>query len=79
MPNVYMPESVGREYKFRYVVFGSESDGARNHFRIEAVRRCRLCRALKNFTLFDDGTLYYTSENRAALETDRQSDKLPLE
>lgn len=59
-----------RRYEFHYVAFGDAASGANSHFRIEAVRRHCLCRVLTNMTIFDDGTIYSTHENRAATSSD---------
>ncbi|HTD22613.1 MAG TPA: hypothetical protein VK738_08160 [Terriglobales bacterium] len=72
MPPSAMPlrPLVERQYEFHYAVFGDPGNGANSHFRIEAVRRHCLCRALTNLTIFDDGTIYSTDENRAAKASD---------
>jgi hypothetical protein len=68
---------VERQYEFHYASFGDAANGENSHFRIEAVRRHCLCHALKNLTIFDDGTIYATDENRAAKASDRIFFKTP--
>ena len=66
------PQSiVYRSYQIRYVTFEDETGKQRSHFRIEATRRCRYCRALPSLTITDDGTVYLTEEKRPATPTDR--------
>lgn len=72
MPSSAIPLKplVEGQYELHYAAFRDAATGTNNHFRIEAVRRHCLCRALKNLTIFDDGTIYSTDENRAATASD---------
>jgi hypothetical protein len=59
-----------RNYQFHYVAFGEDLAGGKRHFRIEATRNCAFCRALKNMTVMDDGTIYSTEQSRPATSLD---------
>jgi hypothetical protein len=59
-----------RNYQFHYVAFGEDLGGGKRHFRIEATRNCAFCRALKNMTVMDDGTIYSTEQSGPATSSD---------
>lgn len=80
VPNsLFAAASATTGWQFRYVAFRDATATSNNHFRIEALRRHCLCRALGNLTIFDDGRLYSTNDYRPATASDHLIYQPPTE